>query len=814
MKSRNTILILALCMVAVIATVTVQVSAITAVNDTCYSDYFAGTFWGNPCTATAGDFGNFLNVEDNDVTQYPPMSTELVTGPQRGSAYIDPGGWVVDQPDFGDYTPDQLTYRVTDANGDSAVATVFLIREPHMYQCDAADASFTMPGNSVLFGNNSVLSGSIATCYAWGGGNANPATSQENTTRIPQGNMSRPVGGSRNVTIHSATAQTPNTSQEGAWYSFSSPSHGEFYPNRDGEFVYKPYVGFVGTDSFTYYFTYDSGEWGWIWGLPGTATINVTAPLAPTPTVSVISPVSSTVGSPAFTLTVTGTGFYNGSIVRWNESDRTTTYVSAKQVKAAIPATDLLAPGIMNVTVFNPGPGGGSSNVLPFVIHLVPAISSVSPVSASTGGPDFTLTLTGTGFLPTSVVQWNGAERVTTYLSPTQISAVITAADLASTGVGKVTVFNPGTTGGTSPVWKFSVKAIPSISAITPAYAPAGSPALTLIVTGTGYYSGSIVRWNEANRTTTYVSAKQVKAAIPASDLLAPGIVNVTVFNPDTLGGVSNATPFAIRIIPTISSVSPASAGAGGPDFTLTVNGTNFLPESVVRWNGVDKVTTYLSPAKLSAAIPAADIATPNISQVTVFNPGASGGTSRVRLFTVNAKPSISTITPGSAPAGSPTLTLTVDGTNFLSTSTVRWNNANRVTTYVSPTRLTTSITDADLTASGVKYVNVLNPGSLGGLSNTKIFYVQLIPTITSLTPSTVAHGGKAFILTVEGTNFLSTSRVKWNGVLKGTTYVSPTRLNASITAADILNAGQKPVTVINAGITGGTSDPVTFTVT
>ena len=61
---------------------------------------------------------------------------------------------------------------------------------------------------------------------------------------------------------------------------------------------------------------------------------------------------------------------------------------------------------------------------------------------------------------------------------------------------------------------------------------------------------------------------------------------------------------------PTISSLSPASATAGGPAFTLTVNGSNFVSGSVVQWNGSNRTTTFVSATQLTAAITAADIAT------------------------------------------------------------------------------------------------------------------------------------------------------------------------------------------------------------
>src|SRR5205823_5714561 len=57
---------------------------------------------------------------------------------------------------------------------------------------------------------------------------------------------------------------------------------------------------------------------------------------------------------------------------------------------------------------------------------------------------------------------------------------------------------------------------------------------------------------------------------------------------------------------PTATSLSPTRAVAGAAAFALTVTGSNFAATSVVRWNGADRSTTFVSATQLQAAIPAA----------------------------------------------------------------------------------------------------------------------------------------------------------------------------------------------------------------
>jgi len=108
----------------------------------------------------------------------------------------------------------------------------------------------------------------------------------------------------------------------------------------------------------------------------------------PVPSLGSLSPTAGTAGGAAFTLTVTGSNFVSSSTVNWNGSSRTTVYVNATQLTASITAADIATAGTANVTVVNPAPGGGSSQVATFIINSsaasCPALTPLNPtVSAS-----------------------------------------------------------------------------------------------------------------------------------------------------------------------------------------------------------------------------------------------------------------------------------------------------------------------------------------------------------------------------------------------------------------------------------------------
>jgi YVTN family beta-propeller protein len=79
-------------------------------------------------------------------------------------------------------------------------------------------------------------------------------------------------------------------------------------------------------------------------------------------------PDATPAGGAAFTLTVNGTLFTANSVVNWNGAPLATTYVSHHQLTAAVPASNILTATTASVTVTNPAPGGGTSNVVPFTV--------------------------------------------------------------------------------------------------------------------------------------------------------------------------------------------------------------------------------------------------------------------------------------------------------------------------------------------------------------------------------------------------------------------------------------------------------------
>jgi hypothetical protein len=177
----------------------------------------------------------------------------------------------------------------------------------------------------------------------------------------------------------------------------------------------------------------------------------------------------------------------------------------------------------------------------------------------------------------------------------------------------------------------------PVITGLFPSSITAGSQMFTIFISGNGFITKppSQVFWNGSMRTSVLnTTTRQLAVTILASDVASPGIAAVTVSNPEP-GGPSLAATFTIDSVqngtPLISSLSPMSASPKSGAFTLTVNGSNFVPPvivngttqtagSTVAWNTSPLPTTFVNANQLTASVPASDIASPGFASVSVYN--------------------------------------------------------------------------------------------------------------------------------------------------------------------------------------------------
>ena len=193
------------------------------------------------------------------------------------------------------------------------------------------------------------------------------------------------------------------------------------------------------------------------------------------------------------------------------------------------------------------------------------------------------------------------------------------------------------------------------------------------------------------------------------------------------LGGIYTSGSRRENPVPSITSLTPASATAGAAAQTLIIKGKNFVSTSTVTYNAVAHTATYVSSTELEITLSASDQATGGTYPVVVTNPTPGGGASRSVNFTVdNPVPAITSLSPASATAGAAAQTLTINGTNFVSTSTVTYHAVAHTATYVSSTELEITLSASDQATPGTRAVVVTNPTPGGGASRSVNFTVVI----------------------------------------------------------------------------------------
>lgn len=273
---------------------------------------------------------------------------------------------------------------------------------------------------------------------------------------------------------------------------------------------------------------------------------------------------------------------------------------------------------------------------------------------------------------------------------------------------------------------------------LSPSSIVAGQPAFTLTVNGGNFTPATTVYWNSEALITLFVSPGSLTAQVPAALIQNAGSASITVATPQPGGGTSLPVTFQINSapspLPQIISLSPSGVAAGNAGFTLTINGKNFVSQSEVSVNGNIRASSGTSTL-LEVSISAADVANAGYVAVAVINPPPNGGTSNTMSLTVNNPvPSLSSLSPTSAQAGTTATTaVTVAGIGFVPGSTVLINGAAHAFVFNNAAQLTLNLTAADLAAGGVNQIQVSNPSPGGGTSNPLTFAVN--PTDTAGLP-------------------------------------------------------------------------------
>lgn len=310
-----------------------------------------------------------------------------------------------------------------------------------------------------------------------------------------------------------------------------------------------------------------------------------------------------------------------------------------------------------------------------------PTLTSISPVSRIANSGQFTLTVTGTNFSSASVIRWNGSARTTTYVSPTQLTAVIPATDITSAGTVPITVVT-GTSVTAAQTFTIDPAAVPSVSTSTNAV-----PAmLTTTGTASGAQSFTVTGTNlTANVTVTAPTNFEVSQTSATTGFADSQIL--------TRSGTTLATSPATIFVRIKSTAAPAALYTGSVSITTTggaakqvsVSGTVYSAEPATS----DASLTFSNPTSVSFTATWANGAGTN--HLVVVRAGSA----------VNATPS--------------------DGTGY--TASTMFGSGSEIGTgnYVVYNGTANTVTITGLSPATTYHVSVFGFNGAGGTQNYKI---------------------------------------------------------------------------------------------
>lgn len=350
---------------------------------------------------------------------------------------------------------------------------------------------------------------------------------------------------------------------------------------------------------------------------------------SPEPVITSISPKLVAAGAVA-TIALTGTGFEANSVVLWNGSARTTTFVSATALQVVLSAADLRNPSVGSLTVSNPGPGGSTSGSTQLTVTPpVPTITGVTitsvPANFLTGSdtcPVLQVSVSGTNFASNSMIKVNGtALQNLNYTGDlSTIFNLLPSGFQSKPGALSFTVTNPFPSPTTSTPFAYPANNPPVIAICPTPSAPAVLPSgnFTVAVRSTEVNAGggeqltvgALPAGLTVSNATVPLPPSGAVLHFQAASSLAAGTDNIVLTG--TAGTATGAATLALTVNPNLqpgfSFVGPLSTalavpigGSGSIQYDTSVQPANAEFDITASLSGLPPGTTAtISPTVFS----------------------------------------------------------------------------------------------------------------------------------------------------------------------------------------------------------------------
>jgi len=491
--------------------------------------------------------------------------------------------------------------------------------------------------------------------------------------------------------------------------------------------------------------------WALLFFLPATAR---------SMTLTGFSPAS---GQPGDVITISGSGFTSATVVEFNTNTPTLadfTNVSDSQLLTVVP--EGAASGSLGVFAGSNGVFSASHFLVAPVINAFYPQSGTNPTMVYILGENFVSN-------GTTVIFSGATNQINaTYVAPTEVGAVVPV----GAGNGPITVI---TSAGTNiSASNFLASAQPTISSFSPAIAATGT---SVNIFGGNFFAPATVKFGSVTAGgASIVATTEITATVPSG--AATGPITVTT----SKGSCTTGSNFVTGTGPFITDFSPA---IGLQNTYVTINGLNLSSATSVTVNGKREEITATTPVQICLTN------NPGTGPIKVTTTAGSATSSTD--FTNTTAPYVTDFYPVVGPPGT---TVTIDGLNFASATSVKFGTVPAKFTATAGTQISAAVP----TTSTGSYDIVVTSSAGSYTTSSNFTLTGDAPVITSFTPT---NGARGMSVTLTGANFTGATSVKFNGV--AASFQTPTSSTQLITTAPG-NATTGPIAVANASGSGASA--------
>ena len=370
-----------------------------------------------------------------------------------------------------------------------------------------------------------------------------------------------------------------------------------------------------------------------------------------------------------------------------------------------------------------------------------PWVTGVSPGAGPKAGGE-TVTITGERFMGVTSVRFDGVPGKQLHVVNDTKLTVKTPAH--AVGTYRVRLIAPGRSSVRNAKALYTFVTTPVVADLAPHGGPlAGGTSVS--ITGRGFTDVTSVRFDGVPGANLEVlNNSTLSVDTPAH---AAGTVRVRIIKRGSSSEKSDTAQFTYQSAPTITGLTPSSAGASS-GATVTITGTGFVNVQDVYF-GTAWVSLYdvVSPTQITAVVNGQPVGTVN---ATVITDGGTSATSSASELTFVPAPSISEIAPDSGSTGGFDI-VTITGTDFTDATAVTFGGSPVDSFTVDDDSTITVVTAPSATAGPVD-VEITTP--FGTVTADDGFSYVAPPTITNITPTSgPTEGGTSVVITGTGFN-------------------------------------------------------------